>query len=97
MRSVAAHETAASLQRFLHAESRWAACLMQLPSFRRKLERDISQSITITPTPNSVSTYLPWANILKGLSIVFVVIGHITPDGFVNELIYIFHMPLFIL
>jgi fucose 4-O-acetylase-like acetyltransferase len=38
---------------------------------------------------------IAWIDILKGIGILLVVFGHITPDGTVKTFIYSFHMPLF--
>ena len=39
---------------------------------------------------------IEWIDIAKGIGIILVVLGHITPRGsFINDFIYVFHMPLF--
>jgi len=38
---------------------------------------------------------IAWIDILKGIGILLVVFGHITPDGTAKTFIYSFHMPLF--
>lgn len=42
------------------------------------------------------SQHLPWVDVLKGVGIVFVVVGHaIDPTEKITRLIFLFHMPLF--
>jgi fucose 4-O-acetylase-like acetyltransferase len=39
----------------------------------------------------------PWVDVLKGLGIIFVVVGHITYNQLLVKTIFMFHMPLFFL
>ena len=49
--------------------------------------------------PASHRNRLPWVDAAKGLGIVAVVFGHLTPPGLdaLHQWIYLFHMPLFFL
>lgn len=44
---------------------------------------------------NSVRKREAWIDVVKGLGIIFVVIGHVNTEGFLLQWIYTFHMPLF--
>lgn len=37
----------------------------------------------------------PWIDVLKGIGIILVVIGHISLDNGMSNWIYTFHMPMF--
>ena len=36
-----------------------------------------------------------WIDVLKGIGIILVVIGHVNTKGFLVQWLYTFHMPLF--
>lgn len=36
-----------------------------------------------------------WIDVLKGIGIILVVIGHVNTNGFLVQWLYTFHMPLF--
>jgi fucose 4-O-acetylase-like acetyltransferase len=38
---------------------------------------------------------LEWLDALRGLGMIFVIIGHMTVPEFVQKFVYSFHMPLF--
>lgn len=51
--------------------------------------------MTATSTPSSPSRRLEWVDALRGLGILFVIVGHTSRIPQVTQWIYAFHMPLF--
>ena len=44
---------------------------------------------------NTLENRADWIDVLKGIGIILVVIGHVNTKGFLVQWLYTFHMPLF--
>lgn len=44
---------------------------------------------------NTLESRADWIDVLKGIGIILVVIGHVNTKGFLVQWLYTFHMPLF--
>lgn len=45
---------------------------------------------------NILESRADWIDVLKGIGIILVVIGHVNTKGFLVQWLYTFHMPLFL-
>lgn len=59
------------------------------------MEKDLTRTELKTQSLSKQAERLPWLDVLKGIGIILVAIGHIYHNQVIFNWLYSFHMPLF--